>query len=207
MTFMDGSSNGVHRAVRTVAVALALTAAVVLLASGIQQRQGRPKSVTGIMPATASKPAVCEQWAATHTLGSGCLAKLDSGVSSVPCCGGQDYKCRKCPAAKVDTLRCVSPRHMLLQAAPGCGTSLAAARGCTQLSAADTLQGRWVNASIAAPGPPGTPPLLFQPAGDAARGPPMGAAEALQRIWGAGYDRVVVSGDSTVRHVYNRLVG
>jgi hypothetical protein len=205
MTFGAEPSSGGRRGLEIAALVLAVAAALLLLARGGLSAHIKTMGGSSLTPATASQQARCGQWAATHALGGGCLARLDSAVGKVPCCGGEGYTCSDCPIAKLQALHCVSPRHLLLQAAPGC--SIAKPQACIRLSAADTLQGRWVNASDAAPGPPGTPPLLFQPASDAARGPPMGAAEALQRIWGAGYDRVVVSGDSTVRHVYNRLVG
>lgn len=138
-----------------------------------------------------------------------------------------------CPAeALLPALRCVSPRHMLLLPPPGCsltgGASAAghAAGRAGQLSvplqqclpsAEAVAGGSWVE--VSSPAGPGVPSLQFQPACRTASSSnrdhqpkppaplaPLAGPEALQRLWGAGFDRVVISGDSTVRHFYNRLV-
>lgn len=178
----------------------------------------------------------CGRWQSAGVLGGGCLAELPQHAANFECCGGQNYTCHSsgyaCPAeALLPALRCVSPRHMLLGLPPGCslhgGGSAAAPTDAhaAQLrvplqqclpSAEGIATGRWVE--IRSPAGPGVPSLRFQPGCSPASGsgqpflraraprPPLAGPAALQRLWGAGFDRVVISGDSTVRHLYNRLV-
>lgn len=155
-------------------------------------------------------PHQCSHWSTVSRLSDSCMGELPAGAA-MRCCGGEGspMPCAACPADKLDALQCVQPRSMLLQAAPGCKPGVGArsalsAGGNRSLSSLDVANGRWLETGRHAAA--GVPPLLFQPAG-APPQRPIGAAEVPGRLWAAGFDRVVVSGDSTVRHVYNRLVG
>lgn len=198
------------------ALALALVAALAVASSGGWWRGGA--AVTGSR-IERSNPLRCKAWGALEPLGGGCLAKLTEGTPVVPCCGGERYACKPCPRPTLSALQCISPRHALLLPAPGCtvtggsGGRPSAASGapvsagsCGPLSAAAVSSGQWVAASSVSGSVPGAPPLLFQPGKQRRSRPPLGAFETVERLWGAGFDRVVVSGDSTVRHFYNRLV-
>lgn len=169
----------------------------------------------------------CSGWQSASVLGGGCLAELPQHVARFECCGGLNYTCYSsgyaCPAkALLPALRCISPRHMLLRLPPGC--SLPTATQAAQLrvplqqclpSADGVARGSWVETGAAGVG---VPTLRFQPACSPAGGgrqhsllalappPALAGPAAAQRLWAAGFDRVVISGDSTVRHLYNRLV-
>lgn len=237
-----GRGTGRRRCVLVAAVAAAC--AVAWLAAAARERElgllhASRSSSDGLLRA-AEPEAACSSWQGAGVLGGGCLAELPPSAASFECCGGPNYTCHSagyaCPAeALLLTLRCVSPRHMLLRPLPGCqlsggcgaawgapGHATRAAQPRVPLqqcppSAQAVAGGSWVE--VSSPVVPGVPSLQFQPACSPPRSgslyhniqpqvppPPLAGPEALQRLWAAGFDRVLISGDSTVRHLYNRLV-
>lgn len=218
------------------AAAAAATLVALLSATARSSQLGLLRTNNDGLLWAAEPAAACSRWHSTSVLGGGCLAELPPQAASFECCGGDNFTCHSdgyaCPIDKLlPALRCVSPRQMLLRLPPGCGlphgssagAAPAGATHATQLrgpqpqcrpSADAIVAGSWVESSRAAV--PGVPSLQFQPACSRltttglrapAPAPPLAGPEALQRLWGAGFDRVVISGDSTVRHLYNRLVG
>lgn len=215
----------------TAARAAAVLAALVLLVvektrrSGHSQQEGTAQ--TG--PPAAALPAACQHWASVERLPSGCLGALQLGGSFRGCCSGalQNASCSPCSEEVVAALQCLTPRRMLLRPAPGCGAALDASAQQQQrlssgsrcdLSAAAVANGTWEAATPAElAAAPALPRAFFRLAapgsGDGAacqqprRLHRFGAAEVAPRcLWAAGFDRVVISGDSSIRHLFNRLV-
>ncbi len=211
-----------HEKYRTTLLTVAAcAAALALLLAPIALRSG---PVMGLMRSTGSpEPLLAHgadcSWAATARLGGGaCMA--EAAHEAFDCCGGPGYACQQCSPSLMQSLRCVSPRSMLLQTAqPSCSLDVTSAPAMPAvadgsrcpLSAAQVFGGRWANASAALRARQGVPSLVFEPAplmGDsAAAAQHLVGPQVAERLWASGYDRVVISGDSTVRHLYNRLVG
>lgn len=145
---------------------------------------------------------------------------------SFRCCSGAGYACRPCSEPLLQALRCVSPRHMLLRLPPACNVlpvtpaplpppanppsqlGSQPAQGSCLLSSEALLAGRWV-ATNSTPwaGGLGLPGALFEPAGCASsRWRPLAGPAVARCLQGAGYDRLLISGDSTVRQLFVRLV-
>lgn len=220
---------------RTASVAsglLALAAACWLLAwqlrsgSAAASLWAQPGSLAGAVAATpgSGQPADCWSWQSVDRLHDRCMAELRA--PPFRCCSGAGYACRPCSEALLQALRCVSPRHMLLRLPPGCGApsvlsaapplqtsppgqpSRLHAQDSCQLSSAAVSGGRWMAAtSTPWAGLPGLPGALFEPAGGACsrRRPVVGPA-VPRCLQAAGYHRLLVSGDSTVRQLFARLV-
>jgi hypothetical protein len=171
-------------------------------------------------------------WAANRlSLSGSCMGAVAAGTSQFPCC--QQTGCKPCNAEIFGHLQCVSPRHMLLRPRAGCSSMLvppplppvlprrplgqqpnAGQGGSRMLPLAALLNGTWApSGNETMLPPPGVPPLLFHPAANASSGgaaptarPPLTALEAYRCFYKAGFNRVVISGDSSVRHLFNRLV-
>lgn len=201
-----------------------LVAAVLLLTSrGIGWRTGTGIALSPGNPQQPQEQPACRHWAAASRLAGSCVAQQAPGTASFPCCSdlGAGVRCPPCNPALLAALQCIAPRYMLLRPAPGCGAAVLPPpppplpppqpRGCS-LSSDQVAAGQWVpTRSTPTWGSPGVPGLSFQlpPGGGAACGGqrPLGSAEVPRCLWSAGFDRVVFSGDSTVRHLYTRFVG
>lgn len=181
--------------------------------------------------APTATATACQHWASVERLPSGCLGALQQGGSFRGCCSGINYTCSPCSEQIFSDLECMAPRRMLLRPAPGCGAALDAlaqhqqrpsTSSSTCLAAAAVANGTWELATPAelATGP-AQPGAFFQlaPSSSSSHRPDsaacqqprqlhrLGAAEVAPRcLWTAGFDRVVISGDSTVRHFFDRLV-
>ena len=195
---------------------------------------GRYRSGLDGSGAIAGPQGDCRRWLSATRLAGGCSAALAPGTANFTCCshelGYGQYTCSKCSEELLVNLQCLAPRRMLLRPAPGCGAALAPplppprqeqrrSAGSCRLSTAALLNGAWrlVHPNPAR-APPGEPMLAFHSApsssdttpggggGGCAQRRPLGAPEVPRCLRAAGFDRVVVSGDSTVRHLYNRLV-
>lgn len=201
------------------AAALALVLAPIALRSGLSSVALWRSSSSSSPELLLAHGADC-RWVATARLG-GAACMAEAAVEEFDCCGGPGYVCKNCSQPLMHSLQCVSPRSMLLHAAPSCSLEgdlvparPAAADGSRcPLSAAQVFGGRWANASGALAARQGVPSLVFEPApsmgsSSAAAAPPhLVGPQVAARLWASGYDRVVISGDSTVRHLYNHLVG
>ncbi|KAL4444046.1 hypothetical protein ABPG75_011783 [Micractinium tetrahymenae] len=209
---------------------LALTAACLLLAW--QQRSSaaawwpQPGSLAGAADALpdAAPPANCSAWQSVSRLHDRCMAELQG--PTFQCCSGAGYACRICSEPLLQALRCVGPRHMLLRLPARCGAAQLLpgpppppppppgqpgsqrARASCQLPSAAVLGGRWVAASSTPwAGMPGLPGALFQPAGGACdRRRPLVGPAVSRCLRAAGFDRLLISGDSTVRQLFTQLV-
>ena len=159
-------------------------------------------------------PERCSSWAAAHRLAGGCVAVLDEGTAAFSCCtnGSAGTGCPTCSPPIFSALECTAPRHMLLHPQPGCAAQVvppprlpppqSLQQPCS-LTAGAVEKGRWA----LSPGDlPAAPRHSFQPTASC-RQRPLGAAEVPACLWAAGFDRVLVSGDSTVRQLYTRLIG
>lgn len=158
------------------------------------------------------------------TAGGSCVAELVG--SDFKCCS--TTSCKPCPPFfNSSLLPCIAPRYLLLRPGAGCAAAVLppppdplppppGPRGC-DLSAAAVQAGSWVLRDVA-PAGPGSTRLQFQPgpsrgsSGGGGRGGTcsrqrLRPAEVPRCFWASGFDRVVVSGDSTVRHLYGRLIG
>lgn len=207
-------------AVAVFAAALALVLAPIALRSGSPLGSRRSSKSSSPPEPLLARSADC-RWAATaRSGGAACMA--EAAVEAFDCCGGPGYACQQCSQPLMQALQCVSPRGMLLEAAPPCSFTIgsvpatpAAPDGSScPLSAARVFGGRWVNASRALAAREGVPSLVFELAprmgssSDApAASPHLVGPQVAARLWASGFDRVVISGDSTVRHLYNHLVG
>ena len=161
------------------------------------------------------QPERCKHWGAASRLGGGCIGTLQPGTSTFPCCtnGSLGTGCPECSQHLLQTLGCLAPRHMLLRPQPGCAAlppllprlppPLPPQLPCG-LTPKALITGSWVQA---APDALGAPPLSFQPAAPCRQQRALGSAEVPGCLWAAGFDRVVVSGDSTARQLYTRLIG
>lgn len=186
----------------------------------------RPGSVAtaGAAVPSARAPGTCWNWQSVDRLDDRCMGELP--VPSFQCCSGAGYKCRPCSERLLQALSCVSPRHMLLQLPPGCGGApllpgplpplmtqpirggRQRGQGGCMLSSEAVRSGRWVaTSSTRWPGMPGLPGALFEPAGVACGGRcPLAGPAMLRCLQAAGYDRLLASGDSTVRQLFTRLI-
>lgn len=164
-------------------------------------------------------PPHCRHWAAVDRLAGGCVAEQEPGTTAFTCCSnpGTGFGCRPCLSYMLQTLQCIAPRYQLLRPAPGCDAALRPppplppqlpAQPVCSLPSAAVFAGKWaLTYDMPAWDTPATPLLAFQPAAACAQQRPVGAAEVPACLSAAGIDRVVVSGDSTVRHLYSRLIG
>lgn len=165
-------------------------------------------------PAAQRDPR-CRHWAAVDRLG-GCVAERQPGVADFSCCSrqGGNLGCRPCLLHTQQTLECIAPRSLLLRQAPGCGAALRPppappplpAQPTCALPSAAVAAGYWAFNDAAAADTPAVPLLTFKAAAPCAQQRPLAAAELPSCLWAAGIDRLVVSGDSTTRHLYSRLV-
>ncbi len=161
--------------------------------------------------AEGQQPERCKHWAAASRLGGGCIAALQPGTSTFPCCtnGSLGTSCPPCSQHLLQTLECLAPRHMLLRPQPGCAAQLPPPPRLPPqlpcgLSPKALAAGSWVQKP---PSAPAASHLSFQPAAPCRQQRLLGSAEVPGCLWAAGFDRVVVSGDSTARQLYTRLIG
>lgn len=198
----------------TVAGAALLLATAALLAR--EQLGGWDPSSLLFSPAGPRGDPRCRHWAAVDRLG-GCVAERQPGSSDFRCCSqgqGGAAECKPCLPHTLQTLECIAPRSLLLRQAPGCGAALRAppappplpAQPTCPLPSAAVAAGEWVFTDPASASTPAVPLLTFKPATPCAQQRPVAAAEVPGCLWAAGIDRLVVSGDSTTRHLYSRLV-
>lgn len=197
-----------HGRARALKALLLAGACIALLASRLR----RP----GSAPTADQQPARCSHWAATDSLGGGCIAALPPGVAAFPCCSGGSLgpSCPACGQHLIHKLQCSAPRQMLLRPQPGCGMQLLPRQQLPppppppqlpcSLVPASLAGGSWVTTP---PGVPAAPRLSFRPAAPCQQQQRVGSAEVPACLWAAGFDRVVVSGDSTARQLYTRLIG
>lgn len=201
--------------------------------SGWRSKSASRSATSRAWPASAA--AACRHWASVAALPGSCLGQLAPGAA-FNCCAGSADTCKSCTPEVLAHLRCLSPSRMLLRPAPGCGHLLAPqlpaalwqpgprrAPACA-LSTAAIANGSWA-APAEAEAAPAMPEVLFRlAAGPGSGSKPsdggavpactakqqlrrLGAAEAAPRcLWSAGYQRVLISGDSSVRQLFNRLV-
>lgn len=162
----------------------------------------------------------CRHWASTEWLPGGCVAQQEAGATTFACCSrqpGGPFGCTPCKPPVMRAVECIAPRFALLRPAPGCGTALppplpppprplTARRSACHLDTAAVLGGKWIPAR-STPGweAPGAPGLFFSPTAACAQRLP-GPATIPGCLLARGFDRVVVSGDSTVRHLFSRLL-
>lgn len=169
-------------------------------------------------------------WLQCECLGkAACRARPGHGCAFFPtalqCCTfphGERYTCAPCMPALLQALACVGPRRVLLRPTLGCGPLLLPPPppppplpqqqqlpGCSVPTAA-ALEGTWVQTADAGLASlPGAPGRVFRLPSDSSSGSCeqrwLGSAEVPRCLWASGIDRVVVSGDSTTRMLYNRL--
>ena len=196
-----------HDRARTLKALLLAGACIALLAFKLRGRSSEE--------ASGPPPDRCRHWAATDRLGGGCVASLQPGTSAFPCCysGRVPPSCPACSPQLLSTLDCLAPRHMLLRPQPGCGVQppprqppplppLPRQLPCG-LETNTLAAGSWV---LAPPSAHAAPQLRFRTPAPCQQQRLLGAAEVPGCLWAAGFDRVVVSGDSTVRQLYMRLI-